>query len=278
LAEILEKVKRGESIESYDTVRLRKSGERIDVSLTMSPIKDAGGEVIGASGIARDITERKRAEKQIKQSLEREKLLRREVHHRVKNNLQLISSMFFLQSLLISDPNTLKIFEESRNRVKAIALIHETLHQPSDLGNIPFAEYLSTLIRDLLQTGKAGYGTISFEIDAEPVLLSIDTAIPCGLIINELVSNSLKYGFPQGRRGKIRVTFHSTREGKFNLTVSDNGVGLPKGFDPENNGSLGLKLVTDLTRQLGGNLEFDRNGGTTVKITFAGTRTLERTR
>ena len=220
-----------------------------------------------------DITHRKRTEDQIKASLQEKEVLLKEIHHRVKNNLQVIYSLLRLQSAHIKDKHDLEIFKESQNRVMSMAFVHEKLYQSEDLAMIDFAEYTRKLATSLFHSYAAYPEIIALEINVEDVFLGIDNAIPCGLIINELVSNCLKHAFPRGKKGKIRVELRSDKDlhagDKFILTVSDDGIGFPKDLDFRNADTLGLQLVTTLVKQLKGTIELDRDGGTEFKITFA---------
>ena len=223
-----------------------------------------------------EITIRKRGEEQIKTSLREKEVLLKEIHHRVKNNLQVICSLLHLQSRKIKDQEALELFKESQNRVKSMALIHEKLYRSEDFANINFAEYIKSLTTHLLQTYRTKGSPINLKINVEEISLTIETAIPCGLIINELVSNSLKYAFPEGREGEINIEFFPNDgnvipEGddlKYTLKVSDNGIGFPEDLDFRNTQSLGLQLVNNLTNQLDGTIVLGRTGGTTFSITF----------
>ncbi|MCT7949572.1 PAS domain S-box protein [Ancylothrix sp. C2] len=215
-----------------------------------------------------DITERKQAEEQLKASLRDKEVLLKEIHHRVKNNLQVISSLLKLQSRYTQDRTTLDMLRESQNRVKSMALIHEKLYQSTNLASIDFAEYLGNLTSNLLYSYTVDVNAVKLEIKAENASLNIDTAIPCGLLMNELVSNALKHAFPQGRQGKIWVEFSALPEQKFLLTVKDNGVGFPESLDWENSGTLGLRLVNSLVNQIDGTVEIDRTEGTKFQIQF----------
>ena len=221
-----------------------------------------------------DITERKRAEKQIKTALKEKEVLLQEIHHRVKNNLQVVSSLLDLQLDYIEDKQALKMFQDSQNRIKSMALVHEKLYQSRDLVKIDFADYIRDLTAYLFGSYKVNPDAITLKINVEDVSLNIDMAIPCGLIINELVSNSLKHAFPPeedgpaSQEGEIRIGLYADGD-KLILIVSDNGVGLPKDLDFRNTESLGLQLVDIFTDQLEGTIELDRSGGTAFKITFA---------
>ena len=267
--EILSRIRRGDRIEHYETVRRHKTGRLIDVSLTASPMTDSAGTVIGASKISRDVTERKRTEEQIQASLKEKEVLLREVHHRVKNNLQVIYSLLRLQSNSVTDPKALELFQDSQARVKAMALIHETLYQSQDLSRIDMAAYISNLTGQLFKSYGISPDTIRLRLNSTPVSLSIETAITCGLLINELVSNSLKYAFPNGRTGEVAIQLLPDGQGTHVLTISDNGVGLPSTFEVEKAKSLGWQLVPMLVEQLTGTFELDRSEGMSVKLTFS---------
>ena len=181
------------------------------------------------------------------------------------NNL---SSLLNLQSRCIEDQSVLELFQESQNRVRSMALIHEKLYRSQDLARINFAEYIRNLATHLVRSYRANSGPVSLKVDANDVSLSIDAAVPCGLIINELVSNSLKYAFKDGREGEIRIELRSDRDRQVTLIVADNGVGFPKDLDFRYTESLGMQLVNTLTNQLDGTVELHSNGGTEFKITF----------
>lgn len=220
------------------------------------------------AGINLDITERKQAEIQIQASLREKEVLLQEIHHRVKNNLQVITSLLDLQSQHIDEPAVLELFQESQNRVKSMALVHEKLYQSQDFASINFIEYIESLTSYLFQVYAVKAGPIALELDIARVNLTIDTAIPCGLIISELVSNALKYAFPDRREGTIKVALQSDDYEHYRIIVRDNGVGLPKNFNFKTSKSLGLQLVNVLTEQLDGLLEIDCQYGTEFKICF----------
>jgi PAS domain S-box-containing protein len=257
-----------ESVKDYEVKMRRKDGTEMDCLVTSTVRKASDGSILGYQGIIRDITERKQAEEQIKASLKEKEVLLKEIHHRVKNNLQVISSLLSLQSGYIRDnKEAIEIFKESQNRVRSMALIHEKLYQSKDLSRINFADYIRSLVTTLFQSYTANSQAITPKIDVGDVLLDIDTAIPCGLIINELIANSLKHAFPAGKEGEIRIDIHSDNN-KFTLIISDTGIGFPKDLDFRNTGSLGLELVVTLTNQLRGTIALHSNGGTEWKIIF----------
>ncbi|MEK7728690.1 MAG: histidine kinase dimerization/phosphoacceptor domain -containing protein [candidate division KSB1 bacterium] len=201
-------------------------------------------------------------------ALREKEVLLKEVHHRVKNNLQVISSLLNLQSGFIKEPEVLVMFTESMNRIKSMALIHEKLYQSKDFAKIDFAEYVRNLTNHLYRSYVINSNLIKFEIHVEDVSLNVDTAIPCGLMLNELVSNSLKYAFPNGRTGEISIRLFRQEGNQLILLVKDNGVGLPKDIDFKSSKSLGLKLVNILTQQLRGDLNYHSENGTEFRLAF----------
>ena len=225
------------------------------------------GKLIGVMINACDITDRKRAEEKTKTSLQEKEVLLREIHHRVKNNLQVISSLINFQTADIRDKRDLAIFRELQNRIRSMSLVHEKLYQSKDLAHVNFKDYIRDLLKTLYRAHGVDKGKIALKIAVKDVSLGIDVAIPCGLIINELVSNALKHAFPEGQEGKIKISLHPTNKSEVELIVSDNGIGLPEGFDFRKTESLGLHIVTILVEdQLHGKVEVDRTEGTTFKI------------
>ena len=214
-----------------------------------------------------EASKRDKAQKQIVKSLEEKDVLLREIHHRVKNNMQIISSLLSLQSGNIENPEMKDIFSQSQNRVKSMSMIHEQLYQTDDLARIDFKNYVNGLIKSLFQIYSANQKQIEWEVNVEDVKLDIETAIPCGLIINELVSNSLKHAFINRQYGKI--VFNMVRDNKtINFKVSDNGIGIPYNSQIENTSTLGLNLVKTLVKQLEGELKVEQNNGVSYDVIF----------
>ncbi len=243
-----------------------KNGSKIFAEVSHRLIKK-NGEVEGILAILRDVTERKLTEEKLKASLKEKEILLQEIHHRVKNNLQVISSLLSLQSAHVRDTEYTEMLKESQNRIRSMALIHENLYQSEDLTNVDFEKYIETLIHALVRSYRVSTDRITVTTKVENVFLGVDAAIHCGLIINELVSNSLKHAFP-GRKGEITVRLRPV-DGAVELTVSDNGVGIPEDIDFKNTESLGLRLVKILAEhQLDGKIRLDRSGGTAFHITF----------
>jgi len=233
---------------------------------TASPLLDSKRQQYGAIESVRDISDRKKAEDKIKKSLDEKETLLREIHHRVKNNMQIISSLLNLQIQYEDLDETVGVLKESQGRVKSMAIIHEKLYQSSSLTYINFKEYIEKLILDIFYSYGITTGTIESVLNIKDIHLNIDTAIPLGLIINELVTNSVKYAFPKCK-GKITLKLVSNQD-QIELTIADNGIGIPEDIDLENSKTLGLQLVQNLVNQLEGKLELDVNHGTEFKITF----------
>ncbi len=234
--------------------------------VTYVPLVGEGDKVFQVMGIIRDITSQRKYEAQLRESLKEQETLLYEVHHRVKNNLQVVSSLLNLQA---GEPGNREIAEslrESQNRIRSMALIHEKLYQAGTLSRINLGEYL----RDLAARLSHSYGVDRAEIffELEEAVFSLDKAIPCGLIFNEIMSNALKHAFPNGRKGKVSIGLRHLGDAVYELSVADNGVGFPKGLDPARTTSLGMQLVHTLSNQLDGKVVVEQNGGTTVRVTF----------
>jgi|GEM_PF-1914137 len=253
-----------------ETSFISKGQKKIDIIFSASIMYDKYGNIQDIVCVAQDITERKRSEKIVEDSLHDKEVLLREIHHRVKNNMQIISSLLSHQMENIND-NTIKdIFAESQNRILSMALVHEKLYQSSDLRDIDFKEYINDLAANLFESYRKSEN-IKININVKDIFLDIDLAIPTGLIINELITNSLKYAFPGSMKGEINISFRSTDENSFELVIGDNGIGFPKDLDFRKTKSLGLHLVTILAeKQLHGSIDINRNKGTEFQIKFYG--------
>jgi PAS domain S-box-containing protein len=250
---------------TFESIGLRKDGVEFPFEISIATWGSKGD--IFTTSIIRDVSERKKIEKQLKKSLYEKEILLKEIHHRVKNNLMIISSLLNLQSKYIKDEESKNIFKESQNRAKSMALIHERLYNSKDLKRIDFGDYINTLAHDLYHTYVIDNNLIELNVNVDDLMLDINTSIPLGLIVNELVTNSLKHAFPRGRSGKIEINFH-LQDDKYILEVKDKGIGFPEDIDYKNTDSLGLRLVTILTEQIEGVIEFNNTSGTSFKIIF----------
>lgn len=254
-----------------DDAPARYEARFIDKQGTVQDILSTVGTIPGTKKIVAsllDITERKRADEQIGAALREKEVLLKEIHHRVKNNLQVISSLLYLQSRYINDKKALEVLKECQNQVKSMAIVHEQMYHSEDLVQIDFADYTQLLVTELFSTYTIDSADIAIKTDIKDVLLDINAAIPCGLIINELLTNALLHAFPGGRKGEIQITMLPNKANEIKLVVRDNGIGIPKDTDFRNTETFGLQLVWGLVEQLEGTIEFDGREGTAFTITF----------
>jgi PAS domain S-box-containing protein len=260
--------KTGEPVNFVGLEVITGDGLNHHAEFSVSLVRDTQGQPRGFRGIVRDVTERKRAEEKIKTSLQEKEILLKEIHHRVKNNLQVISSLLNLQAYNSSDPQLLKILREGQNRIRSMALVHEKLYQSKDLSRIDFAEYIRNLAVHLFHSYQVDPGRVQLKQDIEGIFLDINTGIPCGLIMNELISNSLKHAFPGGRSGNVYLELKRQDDRRLCLVVRDDGIGLPEGLDIQKTKTLGMQIVTLLAYQLDGTIELSRKQGTEFRILF----------
>jgi PAS domain S-box-containing protein len=235
------------------------------------------GQMKGVIEYIRDISERKKAEDRLQESLQEKEVLLREIHHRVKNNMQVISSLLNLQSRQIKDPDVFEMFKESQRRIRSMALIHERLYQSSDLSRIEFSEYLRNLATHLFHSYQVDASRVQLKIEAEEVHLNINTAIPCGLIVNELISNALKHGFPEGRKGQLDLDLRRVAGDGYVLRVMDDGVGFPEALDFRKTETLGMQIVNTLVSQIDASIDLAREKGTEFTIHFQEVKYKQRT-
>jgi PAS domain S-box-containing protein len=266
--------KEGE-VRGLESAWKRKDGTTIYVRESARAIRDAAGRTLYYEGTVEDITERRLAEmdqKEKQQALEtalaERNVLLKEIHHRVKNNMQVISSLLNLQSRYLKHPDDVDLFKESQNRIRSMAFIHEKLYQSKSLSRIEFGGYIRSLIDSLQRSYQKERSRVRVRMETEEVFLDIQTAIPCGLIINELVSNALKHAFPGERGGEVVVGLRCREDGAIQLNVRDDGVGLPLGFNIRATDSMGMQLVSMLVDQIDGTIEVERARGTEFRLTF----------
>jgi|GEM_PF-1569951 PAS domain S-box-containing protein len=270
---------REEFVKLIQTVRNRPDMERSGtvhladgriVEFESRPFR-AEETILGRIWSVRDVTEREEARKALETSLREKELLLREIHHRVKNNLQTVASLLSLHLGTTANPKVKEALMESRGRVQSMALIHEKIYRSRDVSAVNLGEYVADVVRSVAGAFGLPSQTVTLDIEAEPLPLDIDRAVPCGLVLNELVTNVYKHAFPQGQEGTLFVRIAADREGFAQITIADDGVGLPEGFDPRALHSLGITVVAALVEQIGGTLHFSsgpQEKGTTVHISF----------
>jgi two-component sensor histidine kinase/CheY-like chemotaxis protein len=272
-----ELIQANESLSSVNTALSREIVERKRAEAAVKRYHDQLEELVRErtaelaqtnASLKAEIVERERAEQKVLASLREKEILLKEIHHRVKNNLQIISSLLELQCGYIHDDQALRFFWESQDRIKTMALVHERLYSSTDLASINVCEYLESLASHLLHSYAVDPGRVALVFDVGEFCLGIEEAIPCGLIVNELVSNSLKHAFPGGRSGKISVSCRTAADDLVVLRVSDDGVGIPADLDIMHTETLGLQIVNLLARQLHGTIEFVNDAGASFTISF----------
>lgn len=268
-AGLLAAVARGDKDASayIETRATRKDGSPIWMGVSVRPLFDGAGGHVGFIGVTRDVSAQKAAEESLRASLAEKELLLKEIHHRVKNNMQIIHSLLNLQAAQVEDAAFLGMIRDSQRRIRSMALVHEHLYRSPDLSRIDFRDYLRTLIAGLVKSMLVE-SRVRIVTEIGDVGLDIHTAIPCGLLVSELVSNAFKHAFPGGREGEVAIRLARLPDGKLRLSVADDGVGLPAGFDPNRTASLGMQLVVLLCEQLGGALEIRRGRGTEFRVVF----------
>ncbi len=245
-----------------------KNGQQISILLTASLLHDVQGNIQEIICMVQDISEHKQAEKKIKAALAEKEVLLKEIHHRVKNNMQVISSLLDLQSTYLEDEAAQEMMQESRRRVRSMALVHEQLYQSADLARIDFADYVHDLVGYLGRVYGNMVREVMIEVDISRVALTVETAVPLGLIINEMVSNAYKHAFPDGRSGQIHISLQEINDDQFCLFVQDDGRGFPADVDFRHSPSLGLTIIMTLVDQLQGQIELILQNGTRFELTF----------
>jgi two-component system, sensor histidine kinase PdtaS len=249
-----------------DLYARRKNGSEFQVEIGLNPIDTDDGPMVLSAIV--DISHRKEEKERIQSALKEKDILLGEIHHRVKNNLQIIYSLLNLQSARITDPAALDMLRDSQNRVRSMALIHQTLYGSRDFARVDFALFIDTLLPVLADSYGIDPRRVSVRVDVEPVRLPINSAVPCGLVVNELIANAFKHAFPGQRSGEIRVALTRQPGDEALLTVSDNGIGLPEHLDADETGTLGLQLVNLLASQLNGAIAITRSNPTRFALRF----------
>ncbi|MDP4266464.1 MAG: PAS domain S-box protein [Bacteroidota bacterium] len=257
----------GEKLGSVDYILKKKDGSLMPVRIYTIPIK-RDDIIVGRRGVVIDITQEKKSEEKIKASLEEKEVLLKEIYHRVKNNLQVISALLNLQSSYLKDNLSKIAFNECRNRITSMSLVHEMLYRSDNLSKIDYKNYIKDLISNLIVTYSSESKNIEITMDIENIYLNLDTSIPLGLIITEIVSNTFKYAFPNSKKARLIITLKQIQYNNYELIIKDNGIGLPIGFNIDNSETLGLKLVTSLISQISGKLELFNENGTCYKINY----------
>jgi two-component sensor histidine kinase len=257
----------GKKSRRFESQIVREGKETLWISSTLTPVYDEDEKLKKMVLVDTDITSSKQMEEEIINSLKEKEILLKEIHHRVKNNLQIIISLLNLQSDYIKDEQTLKAVTDGQNRVRSMALVHEKFYQGENLTEIDFKEYSEKLCRYIYQSYGDGSDRIQIHITSDsPVAFDMDTAMPCGLLINEIVSNCYKYAFPDGRKGEITISFRKKSDKQELMIIEDNGIGLPQNFQIDSSDSLGMQLIQALTSQLDGNIKVFNDGGTRFEI------------
>ncbi len=246
----------------------RSDGQKVVFETIKAPVFSADGSLMGLVGISRDITQRKKNEEELRLLVREKEVLLREIHHRVKNNMQVISSLLSLQAQKLADNQAVQALKECQERIRSMAFVHDKLYQQRAFHRIEFSSYLRLLASHLFHAYQADSRVIRLRVEAEEIHLNLNTAIPCGLIVNELVTNALKHAFSPDQSGEIIVGLSRTEGGRFLLTVKDNGRGLRPGLDLNHPTTLGLEIVKILVDQLGGSLEVSSAGGTEFRVIF----------
>lgn len=256
----------GEKLIGEQYTVLKKAGDTVPIEVWSNPIV-RGEKIVGGRGVGIDVTERKKAEERIKTSLKEKEILLREIHHRVKNNLAVISSLLRLKSRFAPE-DMRSMFEDALDRVKAMAIAHEKLYQSENLATLDIGDYVESLVEHLFLSSGCSEASIALKKNIEPLSLGLDTALPLGLLLTELVSNCLKHAFPNDGRGEVEIVLRSAGSRQYELVVRDNGVGIPDHVDFRNPGSLGLELVDNFVKQLHGTLEIDGKKGAEIRVRF----------
>ncbi len=266
---ILERIEKEGSVKDVHTEMVRKDGRIIVVSSNAKAVFDSDRRFRGVEGVTRDITQLKEAEERLRISLAEKEILLSEIYHRTNNNMQIIASLLLLQATSFQDEKVDQLVSRVSSRIRAMSLVYDKLSHAKDLSRIGIREYLDDLTRQIAKTENGQEGRIAVELDVEDIALIIDAAVPLGLVVNEIVTNSFKHAFPDGRRGTVRVTLRRTNPDTVLLSISDDGRGFPPGFDPDGTSSFGIFTTLTLVRmQLRGTAKIESTGGVSYRITL----------
>lgn len=269
-SEFKERIEKEGVVKGMESAWIRSDGTRLFVRESARAVKDEKGNTLCYEGTVEDITEKKKAEEKLRFYLKEKETLLREIHHRVKNNLQVLLSLLRIQSRRIKDQHDLRLYKESQDRVRSMALIHEELYQSKDYAQVNFSQYIRTLSSRLFHAYKVDTNRIRISIEAEEISLDINKAVPLGLVLNELLTNAIQHAFEKNKGGTVQIQLHSLDKNQIRLGVKDDGKGFPQNVDFRNSDSMGMQLVCDLVKQLKGDIELKREKGTSFQITFEG--------
>jgi len=262
-----DKIQKNGFVKNEEVLLKKKNGDEIYCSVFAAAVFDKKGNFKYFDGVIEDITERKNALEQIKKDLKEKEVLLAEIHHRVKNNMQIISGLLYLQSRYVADEKTLKMLQQSQDRIQSLSLVHENLYQSDYFSEIDIANYINDITSLLYQTYELDRNKIKCKIEAKNIFMRIEDAMPFGILINEIVSNSLKHAFPNSNQGNINILFEKNASNDFVLKISDDGIGMPEEISFEKPKSFGLELIKMLSEdQFGGNVTINRNNGTLFQI------------
>ncbi len=262
---------------SGEMVNRKKDGSVYDEYQTITPMTDSRGNILNYIGIKQDITERKKHDEQLKKSLDEKTNLLQELYHRTKNNMQVISSMLMIHAIRSNDEQFSALAQDINNRIKSMSLVHQKLYENNNLSSIPFREYIGDLFNELCTSYLINPDRITLKLDVDSMNLLIDTAVPCGLVLNELISNSFKHAFPDDRKGAVTIKAERDRDHNLKIYYHDNGIGLPPDFDQVKNGGMGWELIHMIVQyQLGGTIICKNDNGLTCNISFTDDRYRER--
>ena len=258
-----------EMVEEIENVVVTRSGQEKMIRWYNTLLRSADGKIGGILCSGEDITKYKRAGEELRKALAEKETLLRELYHRTKNNMQVISALLDLQSEYMNDERLREVFVDTENRIRSMALVHQKLYEAQDLSHVNLKEYIGDLFQLLMVSYKIQPGSVSVLTEMEDVMVLIDIAIPCGLILNELISNAFKYAFPNGRTGEVTIRLGRAVDGEIQLRVADNGIGLPPGFDVRKDGRLGMQNIFILVeKQLKGQVAFETQGGLACQVYF----------